>query len=373
MPECKFINVHCHLLNFDFVIPTFFRFMPAAGLDERLGDAIPFFRRYCRLAEWITLMNKDIHEVARDLVHEMQDANTIVFATPLMIDLENTSHVKPQIPYERQVEMLSAVAAKYPGILLPFIMFDPRREGIVDLTKKALEEMGFLGVKVYPPLGYHPDPSSPYNSNKTNHALRQLYEYCHANSIPITAHCSKGGAFRPDLALDREAGLSLCHPSAWRGVLEKYGNLRLNFGHFGGCGEFMNVANSDSWAHEIVDLMKRFKHVYGDTSFHDDAFKPRSSDDYFGILYGLLGDKLISTRTIFGTDWLMTRRRWTEREYVQPFKTLGPELMHKIAFENPLAFLFPHFVLPRRIKHFYESKGIDLEDLDPWVSEHLLI
>lgn len=381
MPE--FINVHCHLLNFKFVPDSFFKirapireWMLRHKLTRWLARVITFLlpgKKYDKLHEVLALMKKDINDVAATLISEMKEAK-IVLATPLMMDLELASfNVKPEIPYRYQVKLLSDIAAKYPGEIMPFIMFDPRRRSVSELIITALEEMGFLGVKMYPPLGYHPDPASFFNDAEVNHELEEIYRYCQDNSIPITTHCSKGGAYSGDLIRFKELALDFCQPSSWEGVLKKYPELYLNLAHFGGTNDFLKYDKPESWTDAIARLMKQYDHVYADISYHDTALNQKTSGRYFQILTKLMGDSLVKNRIMFGTDWLMTRHTWKEADYVAPFAELPPALLKQIAWENPLNFLFPARKLPPRINNFFQSQNISQASFPQWMKSNLQI
>lgn len=382
----EFINVHCHLLNFGFVPDAFFRtrapireWLLRRRLTRWLARAITFIwpgKKYDRLHEALAIMKKDIRDVAGELANEMREAN-IVLATPLMMDLEIASFgEKPEIPYRYQVKLVSDIAIEYPGIIMPFIMFDPRRRSVSELIITALEEMGFLGVKMYPPLGYHPDPSSFFNDAEVNHILEEIYEYCESNSIPITTHCSSQSAYTAyssELRHCKELIQEFGRPLSWAGVLEKHPRLYLNFAHFGGSGDFMDINNAESWSNIIRKLMKEYDNVYADLSYHDVALMKKTSGDYFEILNKLMGDDIIKNRIVFGTDWLMTRHTWKEEEYVDAFRRLTPAVLQQIALENPLNFLLPGKKLPLRIKHFYESRNISEASFPEWMKNNLKV
>ncbi len=379
----EFINVHCHLLNFKFIPDSFFKtrarireWMLRHRLTRCLARCITSIwpgKKYDKLHEVLTMMKEDINDVTEKLIREMREAN-IVLSTPLMMDLELASfNEKPEIPYRYQVKLVSDIVIKYPGEIMPFIMFDPRRRSVSELIKTALEEMGFLGVKMYPPLGYHPDPSSFLNDAEVNHELEDIYEYCENNSVPITTHCSRGGAYSGDLMRCKELVREFCQPSSWEGVLKKHPELYLNFAHFGGNEDFLKKDNTESWCSIIQKLMKQYNNVYADISYHDGALNKETSGGYFKILNNLLNDSLIRSRVIFGTDWLMTRHTWEERTYVEAFTKLPSEILQHIAFQNPLNFLFPDKRLPLRIKHFFASKNINKATLPQWMKNNLEI
>jgi len=380
------INVHCHLLNFESVPDSFLRTRAPVNewlirnkftgwLARGLTFVLPG-NKHDRLHEMMAIMRKDINTVAETYISEMNEAE-IVLATPLMMDIAIASfNVKPEIPYRYQVEKVSDIASEYPGVIMPFVMFDPRRRSVSELIKTSLGEMGFLGVKMYPPLGYHPDPCSFLNAADVNYTLQEIYEYCEDNSIPITTHCSKGGAYSGDLMHCKELVLDFCHPSSWKGVLKRYPKLDINFAHFGGNGDFLNMDNPeyDSWSNVIQELINEYDNVYADTAYHDGALIEKTSRDYFDILIRLMNDNKMKERIIFGTDWLMTRHTWKEEEYVEAFtRELPAAMLERIAFRNPLNFLFPGGKLPSRIKNFFEKKGIDEADLPQWMKSNLKI
>lgn len=379
----ELINVHCHVLNYRFIPDPFFR--TRSPIREwllrckltwwfaRIVFSIWPGKRYDKYHEALAMMDQDIHAVTEELVSEMKEAG-IAMATPLMMDLEFASfNVKPETPYRYQVMLISEIAGKRPGQIMPFIMFDPRRRGGSELIRTALEKMGFLGVKMYPPLGYHPDPSSFFNDAEMNRQLRDIYEYCERESIPITTHCSRGGAYSGDLMRCKELVRRFCQPSSWKGVLDKYPKLYLNFAHFGGNEDFLDIDHQESWSHTIREFMRVYGHVYADVSYHEPALWEKTSAHYFDVLQRLMKDPVVKNRIVFGTDWLMTRHTWNESDYVDAFRALPAASLRQIAFENPLRFLFPGQKLPPRIKRFFESKNIEEDQLPEWMRTNLQI
>ena len=389
----EFINVHCHLLNFNFVPDSYFRTRApvrkwllrnsATRWIARIVTVLLPGNKYDRLHEVLDIMNyKDIFAVADKLIQEMSASinGEIVLSIPLMMDLETTSlDEKPEIPYRHQVEFISDVAKKYPGQLMPFLMVDPRRYDVIGLVKNALEKRGFLGVKMYPSFGYDPNPGSFYNDRIVNTELMLLYRYCEDASIPITTHCSPSGSYNSDAISCRKIYQKYCSPSNWKKVLEIYPKLYLNFGHFGGCGAFLDKSKSEEdresqeWNVAIQQLMREYEHVYADLAYHSAAVKPEFAHGYFAKLSKLMEDELIKHRIIFGTDWLMTRHTWEEKDFVNAFIALPPAILNLIALENPLDFLFRERKLPHRIKSFWDKNNISQPQYPQWVKKHLTL
>lgn len=379
------INSHCHVLNFDFVPDRFFRtrapvrermfrlwgFRALVWLFSRFTPGI----RYKRLHEALKLMNQGIDAVAQALLDEMAASDPeIVMATPLMMDLELAcGGQKPEVPYPAQIEAISRLTAKHPGRMMPFIMIDPRRPGAADRTIDCLENHGFWGVKMYPPLGYHPNPTSTTNQPETNAELAKVYEYCSTNGTPVTAHCSREGAYGEELYQAREICHECAQPSAWKGVLRKHPDLRLNLAHFG--GDFLRLGQPGSWSTEICQLMTAYPAVYSDLSYHDEALRRKDSDNYFRALNELIeNDTAIAKRTLFSTDWPMTRHTWRECDYVAPFRErCGRVFLHAIGFVNPMEFLFGENLKNRFSNYlkFLNRHGKGVEYLPEWLVEAL--
>ncbi|NJK98478.1 MAG: amidohydrolase family protein [Bacteroidales bacterium] len=97
----------------------------------------------------------------------------------LPMDMAYMGAGKVQRCYTEQLDELATLTMKYPQ-LNPFVHIDPRREGFTDIFRKYVEEKGFKGLKIYPPLGYFPDDERFY----------PLYAYCEKNNLPVIAHCS---------------------------------------------------------------------------------------------------------------------------------------------------------------------------------------
>lgn len=220
------------------------------------------------------------------------DYEHIDIYVPLMMDLipatkENEEFdVRGVDPYFEQILKISNVTQKYPWKVFPFIMFDPRRNDCMYIIKMAIEELGFIGVKMYPGLGYYPDPnkylSAPDAKTKEiGNRLNELYSYCDRNQVPITTHASPGGAYCVTMEKNDDHPYKYTEIDNWEWVLHTYKNLKVNFAHFGGSHIKSIVLEGNDilsykWNEEIIALMKRFNtenpRVYTDIAFHDNAF-----------------------------------------------------------------------------------------------------
>jgi predicted TIM-barrel fold metal-dependent hydrolase len=245
---------------------------------------------------------------------------------------------------DKQAKLLELISLIQPPgrIAHGFVAFDPwrywddkikgRRENAFDVVTKAIENRGFFGVKLYPPMEFQAyDNASLPNykfppglrklfprgtkiGRKIDEALRLVYDYCHENNVPIMAHCANSIGSHSDYAL-RAA------PDYWRRVLDDYPRLQLNLGHFGGIWDFTSACPRDVpddtstqpelWPCQIDAMFAKYDHVYadlGDFAAVMERWKDESdtTPTIFGNLATLAGNnpKFIS-RVMYGTDWAL--------------------------------------------------------------------
>ena len=291
----------------------------------------------------------------------------IDFCTPLMMDLLMSAPNARDVnhPYDKQIDLISSEALKYPWKIFPFVMFDPRRPDAADICIEALKNRGFIGVKMYPALGYRPSIRFYAGKEPETSNLKKLYDYCGNGRILITAHASTGGAYSTYLDKDREKGAwPFTEVSNWIDSIRDY-NLKINFAHFG--GNYLNPTDkkrvqSASWRREILNLIayskqeENFGDVYTDLSFHDMALYRKTRSSYFKGLSQLLETEAYSHRILFGTNASMISHTWSEREFIKPFiKNLSSTQQEKIFSDNPTNFLFRDGQIPDSYVRFLET------------------
>lgn len=240
-------------------------------------------------------------------------------------------------------------------LVLPFAAVDARRPGVVDETKRLIEEDGFRGIKLYPPLGYHPnDP-----------LLRPLYSFAAERGIPVMTHCSRpaGVKYRGDvtermrtdpvtgerLDLNREQLLTrFTDPDSYVPILEASPTLKICLAHFGGAGDWKSYLerpwspDSDpekkSWLGKILDLLRfgEYPNLYTDISYTVFA-----DEEYVHMLKVLLTNERVSSRVLFGSDfYVVENAKLEERRIALRVRSmLGEELFWRIAHHNPRAYL----------------------------------
>ncbi|NTW53963.1 MAG: amidohydrolase family protein [Chlorobaculum sp.] len=155
----------------------------------------------------------------------------------------------------------------------------------------------FLGIKVYPPLGFDPWPENSKEKDKVRH----MYKYCVDNNIPITAHCSPGG-FLVDKSYKEFSS-----PFKWESVLKEYRNLRLNLAHFGG-------VESEGWRRKIADMILEidpktghytYENFYTDISYQGVNKKSYHDLKAFLDTFEKTSRRRLVERIIFGTDFMI--------------------------------------------------------------------
>jgi predicted TIM-barrel fold metal-dependent hydrolase len=97
----------------------------------------------------------------------------------LPMDMTHMGRGRPARTIDQQHSELIRLRECYPEAIL-FAAVDPRRLD-VDKTIEFLESHQFRGIKLYPPLGYHPnDPT-----------LEPLYSFAEDRGLAVMTHCSR--------------------------------------------------------------------------------------------------------------------------------------------------------------------------------------
>jgi len=370
----KKINVHGHILNYGCCPNKWLlkqAHIPEWVLKRYTTRYVIWFitsllpgNKFDRTPKMMKMFKNTLFQNADLYYYNEMIPNEIELFTPLLMDMDYATdeEYEAELGYEYIVTIMSEIAEQYFGVIMPFYGFDPRRHNAAIKAIHALDRMGFLGIKMYPKLGFHPWHESNINSRLNNEELGIMYEHCQEEKIPITVHCSPGGAYSESLVgYDEKANLLVC-PKAWKNVLKDFPKLKLNFAHFGG-----NLSSFNSWTEEIIYLMNCYEYVFADTSYHDDAHNKKTRFKYFQNL-----DKAIAKappcRIMGGTDYPMTAHTFTEKEYYSVFED-ALETYHgkKFGIMNvlaPIKFLFDEEFPPRILTAFNKSQ----KDIPQWLN-----
>jgi predicted TIM-barrel fold metal-dependent hydrolase len=270
------------------------------------------------------------------------------------------------------VQLMSQVKLPAGRIIPGFIGFDPWRymhdkhfypdKDPLEVVKHAIEHQGFVGVKIYPPMGFKPWNNADgelkakdfpqalqdlqFEINGTSNpgqslddALGQLYSYCHHNDVAILTHCSNSIGSHVGYA-ERAA------PKNWEVVLKKYPDLRLCLGHWGGiwdqCSENGCTNDDQAWPGQILTLLKAtkadgvtpaYKNLYvdvGDFSgvmmrWRDETKKAQETCKYLKPL--LSNNAILKSRILYGSDWMLLGREPANASYFADMRTYFEDIL----------------------------------------------
>lgn len=316
-------------------------------------------------------MQPTITHIADDLLAEMDDDGVIV---ALMMDIhgENPSD-SDRRKYLMQIAGTAEAALQRPGRVLPFFGVHPDREGFMDELRAAVEQKGFVGVKLYPSLGYSVD---------SDH-MREVYRYCLDMDLPVLLHCGHGGFYRT------EEKKQLCDPAQWTQVLQDFPGLRVCFAHFGGWEALAkrhcldenwppDVDPAENWGKKIYDFMLQYPNVYTDLAKHVNMFEEAEhTETYFDTMRELIADPRIGKRIIFGTDAWLLRLDMPFEDYWRQWREASGDAWDDITVESTKAFLgFPGEVraemtgnVERFVGFMRDNRERVGRDPAPWLAE----
>ncbi len=299
-------------------------------LSTAMTDADVSAMRPFDMVETLRLaMRSTITEVADILLDQMEPQDAMV---ALMMDIRAPGEAEgDRLNFRRQIEGTREAALQRPGRVLPFFAVHPDRPDHFALMEEAVESGAFLGVKLYPSLGY--EVGGP--------ELMKVYEFCIDRDVPILLHCSHGRFYRKKEFVD------YCSPAHWAPVIQgELEELRVCFAHFGGWQSLGRPDGLDpgTWGRTILDLMRDRPQVYTDLAFHTDQMHDQADEaHYFQTLEGLLQDDHLKRRILFGTDSWLLRMEMTEAVFWRYYRErMSAEDFRSIASLGPRSFLgFP--------------------------------
>ncbi len=361
----------------------------AGAIGGYLASGRSTFSRYFTWGELLTNYREAIIETYYSL-YDPQHTRLILMA-PAIVDYNYWLQDQSPSPLKDQVELLSALSLRQPQPMHGFVAFDPLREirstpdrpSALAIVQEAVTKRGFLGVKLYSPIGFKPtgnaaqdvtfpayaSQSEPGFGGALDRALDALYAWCEANEVPILAHTLNSQSAGPGYAERAE-------PKFWEKVLTKYPKLRLNLAHF---GNFMQAfAQSDAskafektWEHEIAAYIEggRFPNVYADISYFWWVLDGSASKDRIAVVKELFA-KYFETdphceHLMFGTDWNMMGRAQGAAQYVDNveafFRDMGlnEQQLDNLFHKNALRYLGLDHAgkAEARLKSFYAAAG----------------
>lgn len=305
-----------------------------------------------------------------ELVHRLfalpsTDAGDVKILAPAIIDygywLDDRANVTP---LSKQINVMSAIAAHPPAgrAVHAWVSFCPWRQ-IVEpeqamLVQNAVLKQGMLGIKLYPVMGFYPIGNEPAAANgeqypcnleaipnfgrKLDDALRDMYQFCSDNDVPILTHCSHSEypyLYKCGGSVDNTVDLGLRaapagHWGGWERVLQEYPKLRINIGHGGGLWDLAknpdHPPTAPLWTPKVFDLIAKYENAYADISDFSSIYdQDQASDTYILQRVKEFLDQAPNSRNkiMYGTDWeMLSITLGAEAYYPQMRKLIALEL-----------------------------------------------
>jgi predicted TIM-barrel fold metal-dependent hydrolase len=288
-------------------------------------------RTIARLVRWVGRLQGYRHELISEFFRTYGDERGPVrLVTSSLVDYELwLEGDTPRTPIDLQIPLGARLTAAFPGKIHFFAPFDPRREakfpnsskGSFHWVKRAVEDHGFVGVKLYPPMGFAASGNSGLKfkgikdsaafGRDLDAALDRLFSWAEAEEVPLMAHSN--------LSQEAKHGYGeRADPSYWKGALEAHKNLRVNFGHFGGQ---KNFADSKGWPAQIIQLMKDYPQVYGDVGMFNMQEGATRREWFNKVREILTSTPVLGSRLLYGSDWVMLAKEEGAADFLTNFAT----------------------------------------------------
>lgn len=280
-------------------------------LNQRAGDA-----KSAGFTDAVALLRLGLQVTTRDvaarLFHQLGPERG---AVALMMDITNGDGSDTDL-FEAQIQELSDLVLEYPGRFFPFVAVHTARPEHLTQMTKALEERGFVGIKLYPALGYE------VGTDAMKKVLREAVRL----DAPLLSHTTPSGFFESEEAID------FGDPVHWGPLLEEIDDFRICFAHFGGSSNLTKdpIPGTDEddprrrWTGRILELMDADdgERVFTDVAYHTAPMEEDAATEkrYFDNLKSLLSEPKRRDRILFGTDTWVVRLRLSESSYWRFFQ-----------------------------------------------------
>ncbi len=323
-------------------------FRPLSSLVERLEGADARSEDFFDWLRYAAIGLFPSMDQVTDRYMEQHSVDDVMLA--LMMDITFGGDQDEEV-FDRQTRGTIKQTFRYPGRVLPFFAVNTNRNSHLERLEKNLLSGAFVGVKLYPCLGY------PVQSPE----MEAVLKVCSQAQAPLLQHCWTHG-FCMGEPHNRQSD-----PELWRPYLEdpQYSGFRICFGHFGGDPNFEKdlfpmESGQDDFTHAILRLMRDFPgRVYADISYHlnpmrNERKNPSAATTYWNNIIDLLEKPEFSPYVLYGSDYYMIARLVREDSYQNHVATRLPQDMFSlISRTNPQQYLglFPDNPGPAILRH----------------------
>ncbi len=354
MSDIRITNCHTHLFHSrhvpeDYPYPALkpFKKMPwlikALAFSARLIGQPGAADKLDRLYRFQQETDEGSQREILDNLRRHYPSNTRFVVLPM--ELSAFGFGAPEVPLRDQHDELAQLSTD-PEIgpsVIPFATIDPRADPNATELWRAIGDLRFRGVKLYPRLGFAPnDPV----------LMQRVYPRLQDENLPVMSHCSRGGVqgrHLSDYWADRYT-----EPEAFIPVMRAFPDLRICLAHFGGQRDWHAYVNPDH--HDPLDdafnrnWLSSIRTMIGsgdyDGLWTDISYTLFQFEDYAPFLrLFLMGEdeesERLRSRVLFGSDYYMTRQEALSEKAVciRLRNVLGEEIFRQIAEENPAKWL----------------------------------
>lgn len=283
------------------------------------------------LSEWIRLFGIKVPDGGGE-------PKGVLALSPSLVDFEYWFVEMPQKHFSKitdQIALMSRLAKlEHRAVLLNFAPFCPLRAALENgdghrAVRDAILNQGFVGVKLYPPMGFKPIENRAndsfghrfkVNGTAIDRELRRMYCWCERNGVPIKAHGNNS------LAAQECSGRNAA-PDLWGPVLLEFPKLRVNIAHFGGFEEDYTVGKctdtKPSYEERAANLISPDNHAYVDLGYWDEVMgRNRPGSEILTKVNELVAKNgELANRIMYGSDYTMIGRERQHGAYLADLKT----------------------------------------------------
>lgn len=367
--------------------------------------------QYGTLLRWIPLFFQSRQSLAQELAGLSRSwGRQPLMLVPLMVDyahwLGQTTSKGSSFP--EQVAVFGELARRSTVPVHGMVAYDPLRavfwkQGLhnrfptpefdpLALARQAVTREGFVGLKLYPPMGFratgNPRDDAAYPpavikalrpegtlGGQLDRAMDDAFALCTELDVPILAHANNSLSAGPGFGARAE-------PRYWIKALERWPTLRLCLAHQGGfCwpettrpAGVSTTGSSWEWAIGRYVRDHPASHLYMDISYFSELVRSGDRLDYSADqLMAWIRDCDRDVRHIlFGTDWTMIGKEQGFATYgltVERFLTdrchLTEAQINRVMWQNAMRFLgLDSGKTRKRLLDFYGSRRPDWTRID---------
>ena len=299
---------------------------------------------------WMSLRNYQIKYTENEEAFGIDG----VFAS--LVDFDYFLNTPSNSSRQDQMKLHSLLSLLSGGYMIPIISYNPwtdinNSEASFNLVVNAINNYGFIGVKIYPPVGFFPygnsDADMQVNSKYPRPDLKNLdlsldkmFSWCAENSIPVMAHTEESMG-RDDISDE------FPKTKGWNKLIDHLATKSLhpviNTAHFG--GDFAkDKRKPNTWTTDFALIAKSEPYFYGDLGYWNSlTLDCTDARGECGIAMGRITSALhanpdIINRVMYGTDWFMLSKETNWEQYPTAiFATLSDNFpANKFFYQNAI-------------------------------------